>query len=366
MSRVPYSKLIGVLILLCLLTACSQPIAPQATTAQQPTPAPQTDLTGIKTYLLEKTNTLHESTAALRQLGDRYYTLAQEANFDYAALWQTKSEDVKTTVLEARAAWMKASPLYEQMEGIVAGTPELAEYDVILDAGASGAEDPENAVPFDLTLPDGRVLPKPGNLFGVLESTLWGTFADYTAQGVQPDFDGNGAVDFGDVLPEANVFKAATETLDTYAQELATAADTWQPTTTEAFSALVVMVPTMNEYFGSWRDSRFVIGAASTQRDFVAISRLSDIQDILGGLQVVYSEIQPLVATVDAPQGEQIATGLQDLKAFVADIYQQENDGKRFTPEEADLLGAEAQNRATAITGQVSQVAAKLNIDVQE
>lgn len=365
MSLVRYTKSICVLILLCLVTACSQPIIPQAT-AEKPAAAPQPDLTGIKTYLLEKTTTLGETTAALRQLGDRYYTLAQEADFDYAALWQNKAEDVKTAVLDARATWMKASPLYEQMEGIVAGTPTLADYDVILDAGSSGAEDPENAVPFDLTLPDGRVLPKPGNLFGVLESTLWGTFADYTAQGVQPDFDKNGSLDFGDVLPEANVFKAAAETLDNYAKELASAADEWQPTTDEAFSALVVMVPTMNEYFGSWRDSRFVAGEASTQRDFVAISRLADIQDILGGLQVVYTEIQPLVVTVDATQGEQIAADLQELKAFVAGIYQQENDGKRFTPEEADLLGAEAQNRATAITGQVSQVAAKLNIDVQE
>lgn len=365
MSRASYTKSICVLILLCLLAACSQPVAPQATTTK-PAPAPQTDLTGIKTYLIEKTTTLGENTAALRQLSDHYYTLAKDANFDYTALWQNKAEDVKATVSEAREVWMKASPLYEQMEGIVAGTPTLADYDVILDAGASGAEDPENAVPFDLTLPDGRVLPKPGNLFGVLESTLWGTFADYTAQGVQADFDNNGTLDFGDVLPEANVFKAAAETLDSYTKELASAADEWQPTTAEAFSALVVMVPTMNEYFGSWRDSRFVAGAASTQRDFVAISRLADIQDILGGLQVVYSEVESLVATVDKPQSEQIATDLQDLKAFVANIYQQENDGKRFSPEEADLLGSEAQNRATAITGQVSQVAAKLNIDVQE
>lgn len=365
MSRVPYTKAICALILLCLVTACVQPAAPKATSAPQAA-TPQTDLTGIKTYLLDKTTTLGETTAALRQLGDRYYTLAQEANFDYAALWQTKADEVKATVLEARKAWMKASPLYEQMEGIVAGTPTLADYDVILDAGASGADDPENAVPFDLTLPDGRVLPKPGNLFGVLESTLWGTFADYAAQGVQADFDGNGAADFGDVLPEANVFKAAAETLDNYATELATAAADWQPTTAEAFSALVVMVPTMNEYFGSWRDSRFVAGEASTQRDFVAISRLADIGDILGGLEVVYAEIQPLVETVDKAQAAQIATDLQELRTFVANIYQQENDGKRFTPEEADLLGSEAQNRATAITGQVSQVAAQLNIDVQE
>lgn len=370
MSRTNLRPIIVVTVLF-VLTACVQPGAPQTTDAATApdtaaAPSAQTDLTGIKSYLTEKTANLSQTTTTLRELADRYHTLAESANFDYAALWQNNTDEVKTIVTEARQAWMTASPLYEQMEGIVAGTPTLAEFDVILDAGASGEEDPENAVPFDLTLLDGRVLPKPGNLFGVLESTLWGTFADYTAQDVAPDLDGNGTVDFGDALPEANVFKAAADALDSYATELAAAAQAWQPTEAEAFSALVVMVPTMNEYFGSWRDSRFVAGEASTQRDFVAISRLADIVDILGGLEVVYAEVQPLVETVDTAQAEQIATDLQALKAFVADIYGQENDGKRFTPEEADLLGAEAQNRATAITGQVSQAAAQLNIEIQE
>jgi hypothetical protein len=52
--------------------------------------------------------------------------------------------------------WIEGNPYYERMEGVVAGTPSLAEYDVILDAGSSAAEDPESAVPFDLTLSDGR------------------------------------------------------------------------------------------------------------------------------------------------------------------------------------------------------------------
>ena len=54
------------------------------------------------------------------------------------------------------------------------GVPELADYDVILDAGADGS-DPENAVPFDLKLPDGRVLKKPGNFFFLTETALFGT-----------------------------------------------------------------------------------------------------------------------------------------------------------------------------------------------
>jgi hypothetical protein len=143
-------------------------------------------------------------------------------------------------------------------------------------------------------------------------------------------------------------------------------AKAWEPTTSDAFTALVIMVPTMNEYFGSWRDSRFVIGEASPQRDFVAISRLSDIQDILGGLEIVYAQLLPLVKAVDADQAAQIGTDLSGLRVFVADIYAQEQGGKQFTPEEADLLGAEAQDRATSITGRISQIAAQLGVEIEE
>ena len=131
-------------------------------------------------------------------------------------------------------------------------------------------------------------------------------------------------------------------------------------------TALVVMVPTMSEYFDSWKNSRFVAGDAATQRDFVAISRLADIQGILSSLQIVHKGVSPLIQSVDQAQDQQVQHGLADLKAFVAEVYQQEQSGKRFTAEEADTLGAEAQNRATAITGQVTQLAAQLKISIAE
>ena len=61
----------------------------------------------------------------------------------------------------------------------------------------------EGAVPFDLNLPDGRVLPKPGNLFGVTESTLWGTYPEFTITEVEADFNHDGKLDFGEALPDA-------------------------------------------------------------------------------------------------------------------------------------------------------------------
>jgi hypothetical protein len=349
------------LILILLMSACAPAVV--ATPAAEE--ATSTDLSGIKTYLLDKSSQLTSSSKSLKEASDRYYALAEAAGFDYAAMWASNPDEVSAALNDAKSAWMNASPLYEQMEGIVAGTPSLAEYDVILDAGTSGEEDPEGAVPFDLTLPDGRVLPKPGNLFGVLESTLWGTYAEFTT-GIEADLDGNGTVDFGEKLPDANVLKASADALDQYTTGLGTASSEWQPTESDAFTALVVMVPTMSEYFNSWKNSRFILGDASEQRDFVVISRLADIQNILGSLQVVYSEVKPAVESADAAQAAQIEQSLADLKNFVGEVHSKEQGGYQHTPEEADVLGAEAQNRATAIAGQIAQIAAKLNIQIEE
>ncbi len=354
----------GVWLALVLITLAGCQALPAAPTPAEEAAAP--DLSQIKGYLREQAVTLNTATATLAEQSDRYYALAEAANFDYAALWAQEADAVVESLTAARAAWMAASPVYEQAEGIVAGTPALAEFDVILDAGGSGADDPESAVPFDLTLPDGRVLPKPGNLFGVTESTLWGTDPAFVASGVTADWNQDGIADFGEALPDAAVLKGGVDALNSNAAALLAAVDAWQPTLPEAFTALVVMTPTMSEYFGSWRDSRFVLGEASAQRDFVAISRLADIQGILSGLQVVYAQVEPLAQAVDAEQAAQVSAGLSDLKAFVANIYTQEQGGRRYTPEEADLLGAEAQNRATAVTGQLSQLAAELGVELME
>ena len=325
----------------------------------------EVDLSTLRAYLLENVTALQAEAGALETAATEYYALAEAAGFDYAALWDSDAEAVWTALAAARAAWMTASPLYEQVEGIVAGVPSLSEYDVILDAGASGEDDPEGGVPFDLTLRDGRVFERPGNLFGVLESSLWGTRPEYSS-GVEADFDGNGEADFGEWLPDADLLVTAAETMRSYTDDLLESAEAWEPTVEDAFTALVVMTPTMSEYFAAWRDSRFVLGDASTQSDFVVISRLADVEDILGGLLVVYDGVSPLVQTVDVAQDMQVRSGLLDLQGYVSDLYTQEQDGRVFTPEEADLFGSEAQLRAQAIAGQLAQVAALAGVNLPE
>jgi hypothetical protein len=244
----------------------------------------------------------------------------------------------------------------------VAGTPSLAVYDVILDAGSSAAEDPASAVPFDLRLPNGTVLEKPGNLYNLTEGMLWGTRPELVAR--KADIDGDGRLEFGEVLPDANALKAAADAFVLYGGRLDRSARAWRPTASDAFTAVVVMVPTMSEYFGQWKASRFVLGRKARGEAFNVVSRLSDIGDILGGLRVIYAGIRPAIAKVDAAQAAQTKTELDALHAYVGRLRAQERAGKRFTPQQADVLGRDAQERATAIAGQVTQAAARLDVKI--
>ena len=68
------------------------------------------------------------------------------------------------------------------MEGVVAGVPELADYDVIIDAGADGS-DPESAVPFSSRRKAGKEFKQPGNFFALVETSVFGTEPKFAGQG---------------------------------------------------------------------------------------------------------------------------------------------------------------------------------------
>jgi hypothetical protein len=324
------------------------------------------NLTPTKRYLLQHTTKLRGFTARFGTVANRYYALASAAGFDYAELWETEPAAVKPLLVRAKALWIEGNPYYERVEGIVAGTPSLAVYDVILDAGSSAKEDPSSAVPFDLRLADGRLLRKPGNLYNLTEGMLWGTRPEYVAKGVRADLDGDGRREFGEVLPDAAVFKAAAAAFVEYAGKLDRAARAWKPNASDAFTAIVVMVPTMSEYFGQWKASRFVLGSRARGDAFNVVSRLSDIADILGGLRVIYAGVQPAIAKVDAQQSAQTKRELDSLWQFVSTLRKRERFGQRFTPAQADSLGRTAQERATAIAGQVTQAAARLKVKIAQ
>ena len=263
-----------------LLAALSSTIAFASPQADQSAP----DLQPIKDYTLNQARLMQTATERLNQMAADYEALLGRHGGNYQAAWKAEPAALRNLLVAGRAAWVDASTFYELSEGIIAGVPSLAFYDTWIDAGPSGAEDPAEAIDWTLEVADGRVLDKPGNLFHHLtEPVLWGTVDEWT--GARVDLDGDGQIAaVADALPETAILMAVSGAIDGAAAEMAEAVTAWAPTLPDVFTALVVMVPTMNEYFEQWKESRYVAGGASTEISFVAVSRLFDINGILAGL----------------------------------------------------------------------------------
>jgi len=351
------------LVLTCAaltLSACGGSDSSEEKTPAAPKAA-ETDLGAIKTYLLDHTQRLQGDVATLRENAQAYHDLAEQSGFDTKKMLAGNQEEVAKLLGDAKKTFRAANPAYEEMEGVVAGVPSLADYDVIIDAG-SDASDPESAVPFSIKTEDGKTYKQPGNLFFLVESSLFGTEPKWSTKA---DVDGDGKIAFGEALPDPRFYLAAVEEFDSQAKDLDASAKKWSPTEQDALTALVVMTPTMSEYFEAWKNSRFVAGAEATEKSFVGASRLQDIADILGGLELIYANVQPRIAEASAEQAKQTGQSLTELEAFAARLRDQEANGKKFTAEDADTLGREAQDRAEAIAGQVTQAAKQLGIELE-
>jgi hypothetical protein len=363
-NRHRFSLLVVALaIALCATLASTAAAAP----ARTGTSAAAPNYAGIKTYLLGRSKALVASLDVIQKRSERYYALAKSEQFSYPRLWSEHRAEVASLLTALKPAFDRAHKAYEEEEGIIAGVPSLARYDVIMDSGTSAADDPQTAVPFDLKLPNGKVYPKPGNFFhALLEPMLWGTDSRFVAPGgVKADLNGDGKVEFGEVLPDANVLVATARSFASYASKSDAAARAWKPNASDVLTALVVMVPTVEGYFGEWKSSRAITGANAKEKAFVAHSRLIDVHGILFSLQNVYRGIRPLVAQGGTAQSARIGSSLAGLTKFVDGIHAQEKAGKQFTPKQADLFGSRAQERANAIAGQISQVAGVLGIELQ-
>ena len=322
-------------------------------------------LAPVKDYLVEHADALAANIARLQAIADQYYDLAASVDFDYTALLREHRAEVLRLLEQAKSAYVDANPSYEEMEGIVAGVPRLAHFDVDIDAG-SDASDPETAVSFSLRVPGGGTLKQPGNLFYLAETPLYGTDPQLEAKGTKPDVDGDGAVEFGEGLPDAAIYKATMDEFARQANALKAEANEFEPTPSDAFTAITIMTPTMSEYFEAWKNSYAIAGSKATEKAFVAASRLQDIADILEGIVFTYEGVQPLVATANPAQAKQTERELRSLLAFAAGLRDREADGEKFTAEQADAFGAEAQTQAEAIAGQVTQSAERLNVQLQE
>ncbi|MCW2960331.1 MAG: hypothetical protein JWM90_718 [Thermoleophilia bacterium] len=319
---------------------------------------------GLRSYVDEHTDSLVEHTTELDAAAATYLELFEAADGDYERLATDDPTAVRAALEQARTAWLAANPAYEEMEGVVAGVPSLAKYDVSIDAGAPGSDGPDGAVEFDVKVNDERTLTKPGNFFLLTEATLWGTEPEWSSE-VAFDVDGDGTDSgFGDLLPDAEVLRAVARDFVTEAKTLRTDADAWIPTEGDAFTALVTMTPTMGEYFNAWKQSRFVAGDKATERGFVASSRLDDVVGILSGLGVVRASLDERMVATDPAAAKAAKDNLAALTAFVDDLRTQEAAGTKFTAQDADRHGADAQEQAEQIAATITDLGREAGVKI--
>ena len=127
------------------------------------------------------------------------------------------------------------------------------------------------------------------------------------------------------------------------------------------------MTPTMSEYFEAWKNSRFIAGGKASEKAFVAASRLSGHRRHPRRARVRLRQRRAAGGQGRPPAGEaDEARASTKLHEFAADLRDKEAAGSKYTAEEADTLGSQAQERAEAIAGQITQAAAKLNIEIEE
>lgn len=361
----------AVSVLAIMLAACggetntaTTTVAPTATTAAV-APIRGGDLDGVKKYLQTYgKDYLKAGADQLRADADKYYAAVQAANSDYKAAW-ADGATIRPLIMSMREAFSRSHTGYESVEGIVAGVPSLSAFDTILDAGSPGSEGGDNVADFTLKLPDGTELAQPGNFFHILlEPLVYGTDEAHLKL-TAVDVDGNGIVEAGDGLPDANRLKGVVDGVVGYVDQTIAAIDGWQPSAADAFTAMVTMTPTMDEYFGNWKESRYVTGAGTTEVRFVAHSRLQDVTQILTSLRTIYAGVKPIIDAEDAAAAAQIDKDYADLLSFVQDLLDKENGGTRYTPDQAEVLGKQAQDQAQKITGEVTQAAAMLGIPLE-
>jgi hypothetical protein len=249
---------------------------------------------------------------------------------------------------------------YETIEGIVAGVPKLSDFDVYLDAGVpqdqAGSGTP--VAPVILTLPDGSKIDREGCLFTYLiEPMLWGSNKKLV---VPVDLDHDGKIGPRESLPRADILSAVAKDVCAKIHELNETAIAWQPSTSDYFSAIITMTPTLSGYFDDWKESRY---AAETSGKFTAISRVSDMRGIMFSVAVLYGAVHPQVAAKDLALANSIQRGFDGILAFIDRVDQREKKaGAAMTPPEVDELGEQAKQKADKLVPQVEQAAALLDL----
>ncbi len=332
-----------------------------AAQAQSP-PADGDDAIDVKAYLLT-------TLAKMESAGDRfavdaaaYKALVDANNGDPVRALKIAPVELPQLIERLREEYKAMDSFgYETIEGIVAGVPSLADFDVYLDAGVPGdqAGGGTPVAPVVIALPGGGKIDHEGSLFTYLiEPMLWGSNHKLV---VPADLDRDGKIGERESLPRADALFALATDVSTKIHELRAAAVAWQPSTADYFSAIITMTPTLSGYFDDWKDSRY---SPAGSGKFTAVSRVSDMRGIMSSVAILYSAVRQEVATKDPALANSIQRGFDGILAFIERVDRREKKaGTTMAPAEIDELGEQAKQKADKLVPQVEQAAAILDVE---
>src|SRR6267143_1141643 len=251
----------------------------------------------VKGYLLGALTKMEQASEEFLANAIAYQKLVDANGGDPVKAFAQSPDEVTRLVAALRENYKAMDSFgYETIEGIVAGVPRLSDFDIYLDAGVpkeqAGSGTP--VAPVVLTLPDGSRIDREGCLFTYLiEPMLWGS----NKKLVMPvDLDRDGKIAPRESLPRADILSTVATDVRAKIQELRETAIAWQPSTSDYFSAIITMTPTLSGYFDDWKESRY---APEASGKFTAISRVSDMRGIMFSVAVLYGAFHAQVAARD-------------------------------------------------------------------
>ncbi len=306
----------------------------------------------VKKYLLSRLDKVRAASEDFVKVADQYAATIKENGGTVVAAYKAEPKKLEALVERLREDYKKMDSYgYETVEGIVAGVSSMADYDIYLDAGVPASEGPDDVAPVVLDLGNGEKINKQGALFTyIIEPALWGGDKRWV---VQVDASGK-------TLPRPEVVTAAATDVNRKIGELVSDAKAWNATTADCFGAMVVMTPTLSDYFEDWKESRY---SKDKSGRFQAVSRISDMRGIMGSCQVMYLAVKPEVAAKDKALAKSVNSGFDGIMSFIDMLDRREKQGE-IKIAEIDELATQAKEKTDKLVPQIEQSAAVVGVKI--
>jgi hypothetical protein len=305
----------------------------------------------VKSYLLEKLEKVQAASEDFVKNSEAYAALVAANGGTVESAWKAQPAQMEALVAAMQENYKNMDSFgYETVEGIVAGVPSMADYDIYLDAGVPASEGPDDVAPVVLVLEDGKKIEKQGALFTyIIEPTLWGGDKRWSV-----------TADNGKPLPSPGILVAAAKDVNKKIGELVADAKAWNASVSDCFGAMVVMTPTLSDYFEDWKESRY---SEDKSGRFQAVSRVSDMRGIMGSCQVMYDAVEESVAEKDKALAKSVSSGFKEIMAFLDKIESREKQGE-IKVAEIDELATQAKEKTDKIVPQIEQSAAVSGVKI--